>query len=343
MRRVLLAFGLSLLLLAGFVAIIGPGTLAGVLATTDPWLFAVGFGAMLVTLLFWSEGLRPLLRDAGGGVASPKPIFLAYSAAMLGRQLVPMGAVTAPAMTAYTVDREVSLSYTGTLAVVTVAEFVSTVASLLLMAFCLPFLLVSGPPVSQTRLLVGTLVGFVTVFALLALAFWYRRRTVGRVLRGTSVLLQRTVGKLSGRLHDSLAPARAGRGLDRFYETVDVLAGNRRTLVLSLGLHQIGWLCSAIPLYTSGLALGVDLPIPLVVLLVPLSHLVAVLPLPGGLGGIEIVLTGLLAALVGIELPLAAAIVLLYRICSYWFLLLVGAVAAVYSTTPWTGLVATEK
>lgn len=342
MRRVLLAFGLSLLLLIGFVALVGPGTLAGLLATTNPWLFALGFVAMLMTLALWSEGLRPLLRDAGG-VASPAPIFLAYSAAMLGRQLMPMGALTAPAITAYTVDQEVSLSYTETLAVVTVAEFVSTVASVLLMALCLPFLLATGPPVSQTQLLVGTLVGFVTVFALLALAFWYRRRAVERVLCGTLLLLQRTVGRLSRRLHDWLAPTRAGRGLDRFYETVDVLAGNRRTLVSSLGLHQIGWLCSALPLYTSGLALGVDLPLPLVVLLVPLSHLVAVLPLPGGLGGIEIVLTGLLAALVGIELPLAAAVVLLYRICSYWFLLLVGAVAAVYSTNPWTSLASTQR
>jgi uncharacterized protein (TIRG00374 family) len=85
-----------------------------------------------------------------------------------------------------------------------------------------------------------------------------------------------------------------------------------------------------LPLYTSGLALGVDIPLALVVLLVLLGHLVAALPLPGGLGGVEIVLAGLLTALVGVEAAVAAGVVLLYRLASYWFLILVGVAAAVY-------------
>jgi uncharacterized protein (TIRG00374 family) len=330
MRRSILTFGLSFLLLVGFVGIIGPQALAAVLVTTDPLPFAVGFVAMLGALVCWSEGLRLLLSDAGG-VASSMRTFLAYSTAMLGRQLVPMGTLTAPAVTAYTVDREVSLSYAQTLAVVTVAEFVSTVGSLCLIAVCLPVVLVTSPVLPQTQLLVWSFVVFVVVFALLTLAFWYRRRAVRRVVDGGLVFLQRTIGRYSAWLREWLAPARADRGLERFYGTIDGLASNRRTLVVSFGLHQVGWLCSVLPLYTSGRALGVDIPLSLVVLLVLLGHLVAVLPLPGGLGGVEIVLASLLTALVGVEAVVAAAVVLLYRLCSYWFLILVGAVAAVYT------------
>lgn len=337
MRRSLLALALSLSLLAAFLLALGPDRVGAVLATTNPWVFALGLLAMLATLLCWSEGLRPLLVDAGGEVASRR-LFLAYSTAMLGRQLLPMGAIGGPALTAYTVDRESALSYNETLAVVTVAEFLSTIASLLLIVAGVPYLLFVAPVAVEIRLLAVGIAGFVLLLAALSLVFWYRRGAVERVVSGALALLQRTLGKLSDRLDAALDPHRAGAGLDRYYTTVDTLAGNRRTLVRSFALHQVGWVCSTLPLYTAALAVGVDLPIALALFLVPVSDFAGVLPLPGGLGGVEIVLAGLLAAVLGIDLALATAVALLYRLCSYWFLILVGAVTGALTATTLTDL-----
>lgn len=69
----------------------------------------------------------------------------------------------------------------------------------------------------------------------------------------------------------------------------------------------------------------------LVLLFVPTSDLVDLLPLPGGLGGVEMFMATLIAAPIGTGLALAAGVVLLYRLHSYWFLILVGAVASVYA------------
>jgi len=80
----------------------------------------------------------------------------------------------------------------------------------------------------------------------------------------------------------------------------------------------------------------------LVVFLVPASHLVAVLPLPGGLGGVELVLAGVLAVVLGIDVILAATVTLLYRLWAYWFVLLAGAVASLYAATPVRSLVDIE-
>lgn len=330
MRRSLLAFAASLLLLVAFLVLLGPVELAAELAATDPLLFGAGLVAMLATLVCWSEGLRPLLADAGATVP-PRRLFVAYCTAMLGRQLVPMGAVGGPALTAYTVDREASLSYNGTLAVVTVAEFISVVASLALAAVAVPVLLVGAPTLAQLRVALLAVGLAAAAVAAAAVAFWYRRRTVERTVRGTARILQRTVGVLSGRLRAWLAPARAGAGLAHFYDTVDALAAHPATLSRSFGLHLAGWIFSAVPLYTSALALDVRVSFALAFLLVPAGDLVTVLPLPGGLGGTEIALAALLAAVAGLALPRAAAVVLLYRLCSYWFLILVGGVASLFA------------
>jgi len=332
MRRSLLAFAASVLLLAVFLVVVGPGTLLEHLAGVDLAVFSLGLPAMVVTLLCWSEGLRRLLADAGGQVSAWRAA-VTYTAAMLGRNLIPMGALGSPAITAYAVDREVSLPYNETLAVVTVAEFLSTVASLLLAAVGIPYLLLASPAVGQLQLFVLAVVGFGAVLLGVAVTFWYRRRTIERAVLGVAHLLQLTVGRLGTRLDSVLAPDRVGDQLERFYATVETLAANRRTVALSFGLHLVGWVASAVPLYTSALAVDVHIPLALVFFLVPASHLVAVLPLPGGLGGVELVLAGVLAVVLGVDIALAATVTLLYRLWAYWFVLLAGAVASLYAAT----------
>lgn len=330
MRRSLVAFVASALLLAAFLLAVGPGALLGHLAGVDLVVFSLGLLGMVVTLLCWSEGLRVLLLDAGGQVSAWRTA-VAYTAAMLGRNLIPMGAVGSPAITAYAVDREVSLSYDETLAVVTVAEFLGTVASLLLVAVGVPYLLVASPTVPQLRLLVLAIVALAGFFAVTVVVFWYRRRTIEYAVLGVTHFLQVTVGRFGARLHAALAPDRVETQLHRFYATVETLAANRRTLALSFGLHMAGWAASTLPLYTSALAVGVHVPLALVFFLVPASQLATALPLPGGLAGVELVLAGALSVVLGIDIALATSVALLYRLCAFWFLLLLGAVASVYA------------
>jgi hypothetical protein len=332
MRRPLLAFVVSLLVLAAFLLVLGPVELAAELAATDPLLFALGLLAMLVTLGCWSEGLRPLLTGAGARATSWR-VLVAYCTSMLGRQLLPAGALGGPALTALTVERETVLAYDRTLAAVTVAEFLSVLASLALTATAIPVLLLGAPTLAQLRPVLFAVGLFVVVLLGGTLLFWFRRRTIERALLGAVRFLGRTIGTLSARLRAWLAPDRVRAALGRFYETVDVIAADPATLSRSFGLHLAGWVFAAVPLYTSALALDVRLPFALALVLVPVGDLVAVLPLPGGLGGTEIALAALLAALAGLALPRATAVVLLYRLCSYWFLILVGAVASVFSAT----------
>lgn len=332
MKRTLAAFGVSLALLAGFVVALDPVRLLVHLERTTPWLFALGLVAVLAALVCWSLAMRELLAAAGDRVSVWRA-FVAYGTSMFGKQVLPMGHVGGPALVAYTFDRETTLDYNGTLAVVTVAEFLNLAASLVLAVAGVCYLALFAPPTPVLRAL-GVGVGAVAAVVVgLVVAFRYRRGAVSLVVAGCAGLLRATLGRLSSRVAARVAPERVRAGLDRYYGRIDALATDRRALLAAFALTQVGWLCFAAPLYTGALALGVNVPLALVLFVVPASGLATIIPLPGGLGGIELVLAGVLVALAGVDVAAAAAVVVLYRLCSYWFLVLVGGVSTVFSAT----------
>lgn len=342
MDRSLLAFGASALLLVGFVVLLGPVALARQLTRTDPVIFGMGLVLVVLSLVCWSEALRPLLADASGPV-SARRTFVAYAASMAGRQLVPAGAVTGPALTAFALDRESRLTYDETLAVVTVVEFLSTVASLGLAGMGVAVVAATGTVATPLRLLSAVLLGFAGLFLALGVVVWYRRRTVEWLVVGALRLVRATVGVRWPRLTRAVEPSRGAAHLQRFYGAIDAVAAHPRSLAVSFGYLLVGWLCMAIPLYTSALALDVSVSLALVAFVVPASLLVDVLPLPGGLGGIELALAGLLTTLAGVSAAAAGAVVVLYRLCSYWFLLVLGPLVAISGSVSVSELVAETR
>lgn len=170
------------------------------------------------------------------------------------------------------------------------------------------------------------------VLAGLCLVFWYRRAGVTAVLASGTGLVRPVVAPVAPGVASRLDPGRVAAGLDRGYATVDAVLADRRAVLDAALLTQLGWVLFVVPLYTSGLALGVRLPVALVLFLVPAAGLATAFPLPGGLGGMEIALAALLAALTVLELAESGAVVVLYRLCSYWFFVLVGGLCAFVAT-----------
>lgn len=332
MKRSLITFGASIALLVGSLFALDPTALLEQLVRTDLGVFALGLPAVLLSLVCWSQAFRRLLAASGGPLSSRRAFF-AYGTAMFGKQVLPMGQAGGPAIMAYTFDREVSLGYNRTFAVVSVAEFLSVTASSTLAVVGVVYLLLYTSTVPGIRVLQFGVLVFAAAIVLFAAVFWYRRNTVERAVAGTAVLLRLSVGRLSRRLGAALAPERVDAEIGRYYETVDEVVADRRAVLVAYGLIQTGWVLFTVPLYTGALALGIRLPIALVLFVVPAAGLATVAPLPGGLGGFEIVLGAILVALTGHELALVAAIVLLYRLCSYWFMVFVGGASSAYSAT----------
>lgn len=338
MKRAVVGIGVGLLVFGLFILVLGPTSIVRQLAVTDPLVFSLGLLATGFALLCWSEALRRLFAVSEVAISSWRSL-LAYNSSMFGKQVLPMGHASGPALVAYTYDRETAFGYERTLAVVTVSEVLNFTASLVLAVVGIVYLVVFAPKVAELRALQ---VGIAVILAGLVVGgavFWYRRSTVERVLGGVFSLLQLTVGQLSPRLHELLDPEQARSGLARYYVTLEGVASDRRALLSAYGYTQLGWISFAMPLYTGALAIDVQLPVAVALLLVPATGLVTIVPLPGGIGGFEVAMAALLVGVAGLELATAATVVLLYRLASYWFMVIVGGISSLGTTANTRNLV----
>ncbi len=126
-------------------------------------------------------------------------------------------------------------------------------------------------------------------------------------------------------------PSRLGHIYQRFAGALVLSFGRFPRLIT---LSALAWLCEGLAFWLVSRSLGLALPLPMVVFLSLLQAFATAIPLTaGGVGVVEIVLTGALA-LRGYPGSEAAAMVLLYRTISFLSLVVGGAI--VYIRSPKT-------
>ncbi|QLH77320.1 flippase-like domain-containing protein [Halosimplex rubrum] len=330
-RRVRLVAGFTLAFLAvgGLLWAVGPEAVLAELVSADLAVLSVGFLAVVAALGVWSEAVRRLLASTGHTVRGRR-YRSAYLSGEFLKQVLPMGQSGGPVLMSYTVSRETAAPYESTLAAASVFAFLNVVASLVLAVVGLALLVATqrGPSGTLLRnVLVAMVAVTVVVLALTYLAV-YRREVLEGIALRVAAGLRRTVGRVSPRADAALAPERVADAAARFGGSIGDLAGDRRRIGTTVALAVTGWLCFLLPLYTSFLAIGEPVPYALVVFVVPVVTLLNVVPLPGGLGGFEVALAGVTAALAPVGLPTATAAVFLFRLSNYWFIVLLGGLAA---------------
>ncbi|MEF8851763.1 MAG: lysylphosphatidylglycerol synthase transmembrane domain-containing protein [Haloarculaceae archaeon] len=335
--RIVGGFALALLVVGGFLLVVGPRRVLAELATATLPVYAVGFVAVLGAFWCWSEALRRLLLSVGQTVGGPR-YRAAFMSGELAKQVVPMGHSGGPVFVSYAVSRESDAPYESTLAAATVVEFVNIGASVVLATGGLAVLLLTGQgPLDAVfaALVVGLAIAASGLFGAAALVN-YRRALVERGVLWLAGVGRATLGRLSRRVRAVLAGERIQSTFGTYYAAFDRALVDRTQVRRAALFSLLGWGLFLVPLYTSLLAIDHPVPYALVVFVVPVLSLVNVVPLPGGLGGFEVALAGVLVALVaGLELPAATAGVFLYRLSNYWFVVLVGVVAsAVVSVRP---------
>lgn len=132
------------------------------------------------------------------------------------------------------------------------------------------------------------------------------------------------------RLLDSLAPARSKRLAELFGMGARLLRSSRRMLrpgllLPGLLLGLIAWGAEGLGFHLICDGLGLDVPPMTATSIYAIAGLAgaATFFMPGGIGGMEVVMTALLTAL-GAPLPLAVIATLLCRLATLWFAVLIG-------------------
>ncbi|WP_181684934.1 lysylphosphatidylglycerol synthase transmembrane domain-containing protein [Halorhabdus salina] len=232
---------------------------------------------------------------------------------------------------AYAFDRQARTGFNRSLAVVTIGDFLGLVSTLVLVTIGVGYVAVTVP---GSRL-VGTalvLVVLATVALLsVGVLLVYRQHVLKFLVLGVAHIFRGTFGRLSTGVERRLAPEPLSASVDRYFETVDTVRGDRRSLLIAFLLAFVGWTLFAVPLYTSAIAVGRPIPFGLVLFVVSVGGVATLVPLPGGLGGVEFAIAGLIVVTANVDPAVAGATVVLYRLSVYWLPVAIGLVAAVYS------------
>lgn len=309
------------LLLYLFGTVIGWGEILDALGEANLWWVGAACLSTAVCLVVWSKSLDVILSLLNVDIPF-RSLVVTYYAAMFADYATPFGKVGGGPFIAYVLSTDERASYEESLAGFVSADLLNLVPFFAFAGVGFVALVVGGqlPPAADA--LVTGLAAIAFVVPAMVYLSYRRRNTVGRVV----VALARPVASRTDRVDTESVRQR----VDTFYERIDVLRGHPRMLSYTLVFAFVGWLFFAVPLWLAGQSLGVAIDPLLVLFVVPASTLAGFTPTPGGLGGVEAAIVALLVALAGLNPGVAAAVALLYRVASYWFVLLAGGVAALY-------------
>lgn len=304
-----------------FGTVIGWGEILSTLGRADLRWVGVACLSTAVCLTIWSKSWDVILTllEVDIPYSSLVPT---YFAATFADYVTPFGKAGGGPFIAYVLSTDDRATYEESLAGVVAGDLLNLVPFFTFAGVGFLALVVQGTvPPNADALLTGLAALMFLLPALIYLS-WRRQDLVERAVVGAAKpIASRTV-----RVDADAVQNRIGD----FYHRIDIISGHPRVLAQTLVIAYLGWVFFAAPLYLAGKALGVPIDPLLVLFIVPASTLAGVTPTPGGLGGVEAALVALLVALTPTVPDVAAAVALLYRVASYWFVVLVGAVAALY-------------
>jgi len=317
-------FALAGLLLYALGQLLQLSAVLAVLRSADPaWLVAAATASALC-LLTWAKGWGLVLRTVGVRLPFPS-LVVAYYAAAFVNYITPLGQTSGAPISAYVLSTDHRAPYQESLASVATVSGLNVAPMLTFAGVGAVALALEGtvPAFLQAPLLAG---GTVTVsFPLVAYGLYSNKpRVVGGISHVAGWCSQRTA------LVDA---AEVERQVGNFFLLLERVGSSRGRILQVLVLSYVGWALFAAPMWLAARSLGVTLSPLLVAFVVPASTLASVVPTPGGIGGVEAAMVLLLTTLGGVPVATAAAIALLHRLTSYWFVVGTGAFAA-----GWVGL-----
>lgn len=312
-------------LLAGFAAlalfgwVVGFERVAATVATLDPASFSLGLVAVVGGVSAQYLAVVALLdvRPSLGTV-------LAYLRGIYGRQLLPVGNVAGPVLIAYSMRSETGIPIDRALPATIIAQAATFLGSALVALVGALWLVAGG----RTGLLpVAGVLSAVAVGWLALLGALVAGADVDRIAHGIATALNRTLGRVSNVVATRTSREAIQEGLGEFDEARRLIRDDPARVAVALTWSVLGWTLLALPAVTTAAALGVSLPLAVAFVAVPVADFLNLLPVPGGIGGVEVVLAGVLVALTPIDLAAAAVIAFGVRLCTYWFLLLLSGTA----------------
>ncbi|GAA0249613.1 YbhN family protein [Haladaptatus pallidirubidus] len=280
------------------------------LATTIGWLFA------------WSLSLRTVLQVLDVPITIPRS-FLLFSGATFSNNVTPFGQAGGEPITAYLISRTSKTKYETGLAAIASVDTLNFVPSFFFAVIGIGYYATVLTLTSHMKLAAILLGGLGIIVFGGGYYLWRSRRVVEQYLSSGLAGLSHRIASVVPRVS---APGREAirERINHFIRTIEQIATNPLELIFALGYSGAGWLFQAGALWLAFYAIGTTVPFSVVLFAIPISAIAGVTPLPGGAGGIESVLVGLLVSVTSIESAIVVAAVLIFRGLVYWVPTMIG-------------------
>jgi len=331
LRATALGFAAAATVFGVLLAVVGVDDLLAELSRTDRGLAAAVVGLIVLWLVAWGLALRTVLSTLGVPLSPPRAI-LAFAGAMFANNVTPFGQAGGEPITALLLAETTDVAYERGLAAIASVDTLNFVPSVAL-AFAGVGYVAATRTLGETTLTAAAVLAALAVGLPLVLASAWRSR---------AALAERAVATLTPPLRavcaalPRVAPpthAAVAARVSGFVAGLERVGASPRRLALALAFSAVGWGCQMLALWLSLRAVGAAVSPAVPMIVVPLAAVAGITPLPGGAGGIEGALVGLLvAAPIGVTQATALAAVVVFRGAVYWLPTLVGGtVAAVVS------------
>lgn len=321
-RRALILGGAgAVALLALLFVVVGADRVVDALATADPPLVVATAGLGLCWLAAWSLMLRAVL-SALDVRMSVWTAFLVYSGAAFANNVTPFGQAGGEPVAALLISKVSGSRYETSLAGIASVDVLNVVPSLSLVFVGVGYYASSATVGDRLETAVVSAVALIATVVLVLTLVWRNRETLSERLPAVVVPW---VSKFVPPRFTSETPESDLRDrLQRFFESIELVAVDRWRLTSIVSLSLAGWLFQTAAFATTFAALGYSVPVYVLLFVIPLANLAGAAPLPGGLGGIEAAFVALLVPTTGIAASGITAAVLIFRGAIYWMPVLIG-------------------
>ena len=335
LRTTLLGFLLAAAIIAALAWLVGIEDVGRSLREADRRGVATVVVLVAGWVACWGLGMRAALRSYGASV-SPWTGLLLSAGAGFANNITPFGNAGGEPLTTLLIVERTDVPYERGLAAMAAVDAVNIVSSVCFALLGFVWLAVDGSLDGQLTGVAGAVIVAGVVAAVAARAVWRRRRGVTARLTGG---VARGLAWLESHLPRLSTPDRAAlaRRVEGFVDDLEQIAADRRTLAAVGGYSLAGWLCQLAALWAAFVALGEPIPLLAVFVAVPLASVALALPLPGGAGGIESALVGVLVGtpLTTVSPAVAVAGVVLFRVAVFWLPTTLGGLVFAESAVHW--------
>ena len=282
---------------------------------------------MVFNALAWQYFLRPLSVN----VPFRKTLLFAWIGSFVDI-LVPAESISGDASKAYLMSKDSGENMGKVVASIVghrILSMIITLSSLIIGSLSLFILQYKLPSFILNLILLvalGTVISLVFLF-LLCFREQLTQKIIDSLLRFFAFILR-------GRLQLASLRAKTRKALSVFHQSMEALGRNPRSLVQPVVFSVVAWLLSVLLSFLVFVSLGHTVSIGVLIIIYSIVCSIKTVPIGvlGGVGPMEIVMTGLYIALLGPQLgpqaaPVGAAATVLTRIITVWFKLLIGFVA----------------